>query len=41
MGNMEKKDPEEPFPPASGDLMFGVGGKNSRLHLTIYTSYQA
>ena len=37
---MEKKNPEGLFPPASGCLMFGVEGKNFKLYLTIYTSFQ-
>lgn len=39
VGNVEKKDPQEPFPPASGYLMFGVGRKNFRLYFTIYTPH--
>lgn len=37
---MEKKNPEGLFPPASACLMFGVEGKNFKLYLTTYTSFQ-
>lgn len=37
---MEKKNPEGLFPPASACLMSGVEGKNFKLYLTIYTSFQ-
>lgn len=36
-----EKTPKEQFPPPPGYLTLGVGGKNSGLRLTIYTSYQA
>lgn len=36
-----EKAPKEPFPPAPGYLTLGVGGENSGLLLTMYTSYQA